>query len=153
MPVIYYPETQSYTLHVLNTLCRNRSFILNFLYVLCRNPVLRVESSVCSVQKSSPICCISCMLCADTQSYVLNLLYAVCRNPVLSVAFPVCFVQKPSPTCWIFCTVQKPSPICCISCMLCAETQSYVLDLLYACLLYTSPSPRDSGISRMPSSA
>ena len=28
-----------------------------------------------------------------------------------------------------------------------------VIDLLSACLLYTSPSPRDSRVSRMPSSA
>ena len=37
---------------------------------------------------------------------------------------------------------------------ICLETFSGPLDLLlYLCLLYTSPSPRDPSISRMPSSA
>ena len=32
-------------------------------------------------------------------------------------------------------------------------TNVYRIDTLYACLLYTSPSPRDLSTSRMPSSA
>ena len=36
---------------------------------------------------------------------------------------------------------------------ICARHSKEVLDLLYGCLLYTSPSPRDSMTSRMPSSA
>ena len=33
------------------------------------------------------------------------------------------------------------------------KKQSAVMALLYICLLYTSPSPRDATLSRMPSSA
>ena len=33
------------------------------------------------------------------------------------------------------------------------KQQSAVMALLYICLLYTSPSPRDATLSRMPSSA
>ena len=33
------------------------------------------------------------------------------------------------------------------------KQQSAVMALLYICLLYTSPSPRDRSLSRMPSSA
>ena len=33
------------------------------------------------------------------------------------------------------------------------KQQSAVMALLYICLLYTSPSPRDEALSRMPSSA
>ena len=34
-----------------------------------------------------------------------------------------------------------------------ASSRSYMMALMYGCLLYTSPSPRDGLLSRMPSSA
>ena len=43
----------------------------------------------------------------------------------------------------------------CIGCRYCAHvaTNTFIVDEDYGCLLYTSPSPRDTPISRMPSSA
>ena len=60
-----------------------------------------------------------------------------------------------APTLWNFdFSMQMYGAILMMSGAYCLATEAHVRgDVIYSCLLYTSPSPRDSASSRMPSSA
>ena len=126
-------DVQHQILNIGNYVFRPLSFILAFLSLLCNTLVIIAVTRTRSLQYPAMV-----MMCSLALTDVIFSLYSLYRYIEIFTHEHMC---------------QKSHPFQSALSMFCSHATLGNLAVISSCLLYTSPSPRDGLLSRMPSSA